>query len=144
MTPNSESRLPGSAEVASATATYRNARIAGAIYVIVIIGGLFAGIVEDSLTVSHDAAATAKAIADHESLWRWGIAVHLIYLAVPATVMNVLLYRIFKQVQPTLALLALTSGILSQAIEGAALLPLYVPLPSRASSVKLPWPFGCW
>jgi hypothetical protein len=106
----------------------RDARIAGALYVMVIAGGLFAGIVQDSLTVSGNAAATAAAIAGHESLWRWGIAVHLIYLATAATAMNALLYRIFKPAEPTLALLALVSGIVAAAIEGAALLPLYLPL----------------
>ena len=124
MTPNSES---------NATTTRRDARIAGALYVVVIFGGLFAGIVQDSLTVSGNAAATTAAIAAHESLWRWGIAVHLMYLAVPTTVMNVLLYRIFKSVQPTLALIALVSGIVAAAIEGAALLPLYLPLATAES-----------
>ena len=104
------------------------AKIAGAFYVIVIAGGLFAGIVQDSLTVSGDPAATAAAITAHESLWRWGIAIHLVYLAAAATVVNVLLYQILKPVQPTLALLALAFGIVSQAIEAAALLPLCAPL----------------
>jgi hypothetical protein len=108
--------------------TRRDAKIAGALYVLVIAGGLFAGIVQDSLTVVGDAAATTAAIAAHETLWRWGIGVHLIYLATATTVMNVLLYRIFKPVQPTLALLALAFGILSAAIEAAAVLPLYVPI----------------
>ncbi|HKP04574.1 MAG TPA: DUF4386 domain-containing protein [Chthoniobacterales bacterium] len=128
VTPNSESNVPGSPAIAEAAGTRRTARIAGALYVLVIAGGLFAGIVDESVTVHGDTAATAAAIAAHESLWRWGIAVHLIYLAGPATVMNVLLYGIIKQVQPTLALIALTSGIVSQAVEAAALLPLYVPL----------------
>ena len=109
---------------AGATTTRRSARIAGALYVIVIAGGLFAGIVQDSLTVRGDAAATGAALAAHESLWRWGIGVHLIYLAIPTTVMNVLLYRIFKPAEPTLALFALVFAIVSQAIEAAALLPL--------------------
>lgn len=113
---------------ASTTTTRRDARIAGALYLLVIAGGLFAGIVQDSVTVNGDPAATAAAIAAHETLWRWGIAVHLIYLAVPTTVMNVLLYRIFKPVEPTLALLALLSGIISAAIEAAVLLPLHLPL----------------
>ena len=113
--------------ITEATATQRSARLAGALYVIVIAGGLFAGIVQDSVTVSGDAAATVAAISAHQSLWRWGIAAHLIYLAIPTTVMNVLLYRIFKLGQPTLALLAVVSGIVSAAIEGAALLPLYLP-----------------
>jgi hypothetical protein len=56
---------------------------------IVIAEGLFAGIVQDSLTVSGNAATTAAAIAGHDSLWRWGIAVHLIYLATMTTMMNV-------------------------------------------------------
>jgi hypothetical protein len=120
--------LPEVANTASTTTTRHDARIAGALYVIVIGGGLFAGIVQDSITVRGDAAATAAAIAAHESLWRWGVAVHLIYLAIPTTAMNVLLYHIFKLRQPTFALLALVSGILSAAIEGAALLPLYLPL----------------
>jgi hypothetical protein len=89
---------------------------------IVIAGGLFAGAVQGFLTVPGDPAATAQAIAAHESLWRWGIGVHLVYLAGPAIIMDVLLYRIFKQVQPTLALLALVSALSAGAVEGAALL----------------------
>ena len=104
------------------------ARIAGALYLIVIAGGLFAGAVQGFLTVPGDPAATAQAIAASESLWRWGIGVHLVYLAGPAIIMDVLLYRIFKQVQPTLALLALASALTAGAVEGAALLQLYVPL----------------
>ncbi|MCA1837729.1 MAG: DUF4386 domain-containing protein, partial [Actinobacteria bacterium] len=104
---------------------------------LVIAGGLFAGVVQDSLTVTGDALATSAAIAAHESLWRWGIAVHLIYLAIPTTVVNVVLYRIFKPVQPTLALLALTFALVSQAIEAVAILPLHVPLLRAASQSAL-------
>jgi hypothetical protein len=104
------------------------ARIAGALYWFVIAGGLFAGAVQGSLTVPGDPGATAQAIAAHESLWRWGIGVHLLYLAGPAIIMDVLLYRIFRQVQPTLALLALASALTAGAVEGAALLQLYAPL----------------
>lgn len=116
------------------------ARIAGALYWMVIAGGLFAGAVQGFLTVPGDPAATAQAIAAHEALWRWGIGVHLVYLAFPAIIMDVLLYRIFKQVQPTLALLALASALTAGAVEGAALLQLYVPLAAgeaRASLVAL-------
>jgi hypothetical protein len=129
--PDPESNSPA---VAS-TATRRDARIAGALYLVVIAGGLFAGIVQDSFTANGDAAATTASIAAHESLWRWGIGVHLIYLAVPATIMNVLLYRIFKLAAPTLALLALAFGIVSQAIEATAILPLFVPLIKPAGAL---------
>lgn len=104
------------------------ARIAGALYWLVIAGGLFAGAVQEFLTVRGDPAATAQAIAAHEVLWRWGIGVHLVYLALPALIMDVLLYRIFKPVQPTVALLALVSALTAGAVEGAALFQLYVPL----------------
>ena len=103
------------------------ARIAGALYWMVIAGGLFAGAVQ-GLAVTGDPVATAQAIAAHEALWRWGIGVHLVYLAFPAIIMDVLLYRMFKPVQPTLALLALAAALTAGAVEGAALLQLYVPL----------------
>jgi hypothetical protein len=104
------------------------AKIAGALYWMVIAGGLFAGAVQGFLTVRDDPAATAQAIAAHETLWRWGIGVHLVYLAFPAIIMDVLLYRIFKPVEPTLALLALAAALTCGAVEGAAILQLYVPL----------------
>ena len=53
------------------------ARIAGASYWLVVAGGLFAGAVEEFITVPGDPAATAQAIAAHEVLWRLGIGVHL-------------------------------------------------------------------
>jgi hypothetical protein len=113
------------------------ARIAGALYWMVIAGGLFAGAVQGFLTVPGDPAATAQAIAAHEALWRWGIGVHLVYLAFPAIIMDVLLYRIFKPVQPTLALLALASALTAGAVEGAALLQLYVPLAAGEAGAPL-------
>src|SRR4051794_37276833 len=115
--------------------TRLSARIAGGLYLLVIAGGLFAGIIQDSVTVNGDAAATAAAISAHDSLWRWGIGAHLISLAVPATIVNVSLYRIFKPVAPTLALLALAFGIVSQAIEATAVLPLFVPLIKPAGAL---------
>ena len=57
------------------------ARIAGALYLTIIAGGLFAQVaVRQPLTVGGDAAATARAIAADEQLWRAGLAVHLGYL----------------------------------------------------------------
>jgi hypothetical protein len=59
----------------------RLARIAGICYLAVIAGGVFAALfVREPLFTTGDAAATASAIAAHETLWRWGIAVHLLYL----------------------------------------------------------------
>ena len=106
----------------------RQARIAGLCYLVVIVGGLFAeGVVRGSLIVPGDAAATAEAIAADESLWRWGLTVHLLYLGA-AVVVDVLLYGLLKRVQATLARLALVLAIVDVTIEAVNLLRLAVPL----------------
>jgi hypothetical protein len=106
----------------------RQARIAGLSYLLVIAGGLFAEVlVGGSLIVPGDAAATARAIAANEAMWRWGVAVHLLYL-IPALVTNVIICRLFKAVEPTLARLALVFSVAGVSIEAASLLNLYVPL----------------
>jgi hypothetical protein len=106
----------------------RPARIAGLCYLMVIAGGLYAEVfVRASLLVPGDAAATARAIAADETLWRWGVAVHLLYL-VPAIVTNVLICGLFRAVEPTLARLALVFSVVGVMIEAASLLHLYVPL----------------
>jgi Domain of unknown function (DUF4386) len=106
----------------------RQAWIAGLCYLLVIAGGLYAEVfVRGSLLVPGDAAATARAIAANEALWRSGVAVHLLYL-VPAIVMNVLICGLFKPVEPTLARLALVFSVAGVMIEAASLLQLYVPV----------------
>ena len=114
--------------VADNMAPARQARIAGLCYLFVIAAGVFAALfVRERLFVSGDAAATARAIAANEALWRWGIAVHLLYL-LPGAAFSVILYRLFKPVQATLALLALVFAISDVAIEALLLTNLYVPL----------------
>jgi hypothetical protein len=106
----------------------RQARIAGMCYLLVIAGGLYAEVfVRGSLLVAGDAAATARAIAANEALWRSGVAVHLLYL-VPAIVTNVLICGLFKAVEPTLARLALVFSVAGVVVEAASLLYLSVPL----------------
>ena len=106
----------------------RQARIAGLCYLLVIAGGLYAEVfVRGPLVVPGDAAATARAIAANEALWRWGVAVHLLYL-VPAIVTNVLICGLFRAVEPTLARLALVFSVAGVMVEAASLLHLYVPV----------------
>ena len=104
------------------------ARLAGIAYLLVIGGGLFGqAVVVEAVIVPGDAAETARAVAAHETLWRWGIAVHLAYLLL-AVLADVLLYGFFRPVQATIARLALVFGVVSVAAEAAILLTLYVPL----------------
>jgi hypothetical protein len=115
-------------EQAHPTPLGRQARIAGLCYLTVIAGGLFAeGVARGSLIVPGDAAATARAITADEALWRWGLAVHLLYL-VPAIVTNVIVCGLFKAVGPTLARLALVFSIAAVTVEAASLLQLSLPL----------------
>lgn len=68
----------------------RETTLAGLCYLVVIVGGLFAqGMVRQALIVPGDASATALAISENPTLWRLGIAVHLLYL-VPALTMKFL------------------------------------------------------
>ena len=102
--------------------------IAGICYLFVIGCGIFVAIfVRERLFVAGDPAATALAVSANEGLWRLGIAVHLIYLLAAAT-FTVVLYRIFRRVGPTLALLALVLSISDIAVEALLLNLLYVPL----------------
>jgi hypothetical protein len=106
----------------------RQARIAGLCYLLVIAGGLFAeGLARGSLVVAGDAAATARAIADNETLWRWGVAVHLLYLT-PALVVNVIVSRLFSGPSPLLARLALVGAVAGVVVEAGSLVSLSLPL----------------
>ena len=106
----------------------REARIAGACYLLVIAGGIFAALfVREAVFEPGDAAATARAIAAQETLWRFGIAVHLVYL-LAGTTMNVIVYRLFKHVHATMALIAFVLAMSDIAMEALLLTSLYVPL----------------
>ena len=77
----------------------RPATVAGLCYLAVIAGGLFAeGMVRGSLVVPGDAAATARAILENETLWRLGLAVHLLYL-VPALAVNVIVSGLLRSLE---------------------------------------------
>lgn len=106
----------------------RLARIAAVCYLVVIVGGIFSALfVREALFVPGDAGATATAILGNETLWRAGIAVHLLYL-LPGVTFNVILYRLFRSAAPTLAQVSLAMGLAAIAIEGTLLVFLYLPL----------------
>ena len=102
-------------------------RLAGALYVLVIAGGLFNEAAVIGTLAGRGAAGTAAAIAANESLWRWGMGIHLLYLPC-AIVMNVLIYKLLKSVDATLALLALAFSLVALAVEASFILQLSVPL----------------
>jgi hypothetical protein len=106
----------------------RYARMAGALYLIVIVAGAFAELfVRQRLVVPQDAAATANNILAHEQLFRRGFAADLIaLLCVPPLIL--LLYELLKIVNRRVALLALFFSLIGSAVQSAALLGHFAPL----------------
>src|ERR671932_1907770 len=104
------------------------ARIAGALYLINILGGAFAiGFVPATLVVSGDPAATAHNIQAHELLYRLGLAAHVV-VTVTNVPLAVIFYELFRVVNRRLALLDACFILVATAIEAAGLLNQFAPL----------------
>src|SRR6185437_5706490 len=104
------------------------ARIAGALYLINILGGAFAiGFVPAMLVVSGDAVATARNIQAHELLYRLGLAAHLV-VTVTNVPLAVIFYELFRVVNRRLALLDACFILVATAIEADGLLNQFSPL----------------
>jgi hypothetical protein len=104
------------------------ARIAGGLYLIVIVGGIFAEIfVRSRLVVHGDAAATAHNILAHELLYRWGFVVEVFYCVCNVPLI-LILYNLFKVVNKNVALMMVFFGLVANAIEGVSLLAHLAPL----------------
>src|SRR5215831_17330050 len=104
------------------------ARIAGGLYLIIIVGGLFAiGYVPAALVVPGDAAATVHNIQAHELLYRLGLVAHIIIL--PCNIpLALIFYDLFKVVSRRFALLVVFFTLVGTAVEGANLLNQFAPL----------------
>lgn len=106
----------------------KSARLAGFLYLMVIVFGFFAEIgARQRLVVANDAAATAANILANESLFRWGFASDLI-AGLCVLPLILLLYELLKVVNRQLALLALFFSLVGTAVQSAALLGHFAPL----------------
>lgn len=106
----------------------KSARIAGILYLIVIVAGMFAELfVRGQLIVPGDAAATAHNILAHEFLYRLGFAASMVYLACNV-VLALLFYRLFKVVNRNLSLLVAFFILLGTALESVNLFNHFLPL----------------
>jgi hypothetical protein len=103
------------------------ARIAGALYLINILGGAFAiGFVHATLFAS-DPATTAANIQEHQHLYRMGLAAHVV-VTVTNVPLALIFYELFKVVNRRIALLAAFFILVATAIEAAGLLNEFAPL----------------
>ena len=113
------------------------ARLAGVLYLIIIVGGIFAQLfVRDRLVVTGDAAATSQNIVSHALLYRLGFSVEVFYLLCNIP-LSFLLYDLFKAVHRKLVVIAVLFSFVGTAIEGVALLAHYAPLVLLGKSAML-------
>src|ERR1700710_132649 len=104
------------------------ARISGAIYLVIIAGGIFAELfVRGGLVVNNDPVATAHNILKHQLLYRTGFAVELFYCLANVPLI-LLFYKIFKIVNKNLTMLVVYLSLIGTAIESVCLLFHFAPL----------------
>jgi Domain of unknown function (DUF4386) len=107
--------------------TRQLARIAGALYLVNIVGGAFAiGYVKGSL-FTDDLATTTQNINSHLLLYRSGIAAHVI-VTVTNVPLALIFYELFKVVNRRLALLDAFFVLVATAIEAASLPALFASI----------------
>ena len=93
------------------------ARIAGALYLITILTGIFsAGYVSGKLVVSGDAAATAANILAHRGLFQLAFAVYLIEMACQVA-LTALFYDLLKPAGRSVSLVAAFLGLTGSIIK---------------------------
>lgn len=104
------------------------ARVAGVLYLIIVVAGGYAQLgVRDQVVVAGDAAATAARIIEHEGLYRFGFAIEVFYMlcSIP---LKLLLYRLFSVVDRNLAIVMILFAAIGSAIQATILLAHYAPL----------------
>src|SRR6266404_6269245 len=97
----------------------RQARIAGACWLLCILAGLAGFIAAGPLIVANDAAATVANILANESLYRLGFAFDLIS-GVSYLVTTVFIYFVLKPISRSLSMLAAFFGLAGVATGGVA------------------------
>lgn len=108
------------------TKTY--AKFAGLLYLLIAISGGFSiGYVPTVIMATGDAAATAQNIADNSGLFKLGIIAD-IFVFLIEIVLTVMLYRLLKPVNKTLAMVATFSRLAMSIIMGLNLLNYIIPL----------------
>ena len=105
-----------------------HARIAGLLYLLIIIFGISGELlIRSNIIVSGDAAATVNNILDDPGFYRAGFLADTIMLFCDVA-LAILLYRIFSPVNRNLSLMAAVFRLIQASIIAANLLNYYAPL----------------
>lgn len=103
------------------------ARIAGVVYLIIIVAGMFGGLTRESLLVSGDPAATADNIIESEGLFRASIVADLAMVLADVAI-GVAFFYLLKPVNQGLSLLSTGFRLAQAAALGINLLMLFIVL----------------
>lgn len=104
------------------------ARLAGFLYLIIIVGGVFAELgVRQRVFVPNDPSATAANILANEQVYRWGFAAQLAPLLCNM-VLAVLFFELLRIVNQRIALMVVFFSLVGSAVEASGLLAHYAPL----------------
>src|ERR687891_2004825 len=96
-------------------AAVRYARIGGALYLVIIVAGIFGPLLtRDQVVAVGDAATTAQNITASPELWRVGIALNVVMQLCDVPVM-LILYLLLSPINKAVALLALLFNIVQTA-----------------------------
>jgi hypothetical protein len=110
------------------TTARQRARLAGALYLFIVVAGIFAEMfARSAVTVPGDPAATASRLLAAESVYRWAAAGELLMWAFDITV-TLLLYELLRPVGKSLALLAAFFRLVSITIAALNTLNHLAPL----------------
>lgn len=104
------------------------ARITGLFYFLIILGGLFAGMIaRGSIVDLTDPMQTLNKLIENESLFRLGFLGDLI-MAISDVIVSILFYVLLKKTDKLVALLAMGFRMIQAALIGANLLNLFKPV----------------
>ena len=104
------------------------ARLAGALFLATIVGGIVAqGLISDRLVVTGDAAATARNFIANQTLIRVAFAIFMIEMACQ-TATTAVMYDLLMPVDRSLARTAAVFGYVGSGIKAMARLFFYAPL----------------
>ncbi|MFT6338115.1 MAG: hypothetical protein ACI86M_000832 [Saprospiraceae bacterium] len=109
------------------TQAMKYAKLAGLLYLIIAISGGFSiGYVPSVIIKAGDAASTAQNMMDHLGLFRLSILGDIVVLLLEI-VLTVILYRLFKPVNKTIAMVAAFSRLAMGIVMGFNLLNYLIP-----------------
>jgi hypothetical protein len=111
----------------TASSARLHARVAGFLYLVVILGGTFAPFVAAPSSLSADPAAITAKILQSQAAYRLGGVAEIVVLACDVA-LAVLLYRLLEPVSRTVAMAAAAFRLAYAAIAGANVILHFAPL----------------